>query len=117
MRDTPGCARRPRINIDAGIHWLFISLAENDGSATGNRREIAMRLLTHCNLGTKLGLLVGLFTFIGVMSGIVMPNVIYQRMVDDRADKLAAVVTTAVGLADSLEKQAARQQIPETEAV
>jgi methyl-accepting chemotaxis protein len=64
-----------------------------------------MNILSRLRLRTKLALLLGL-SALGLVASIAAgASLMHQRMLDDRVDKLRAVVQSAMGFAQSLEKQ------------
>ena len=75
-----------------------------------------MNLLSHLKLRTKLGLLVGLFTLVVCIAGGVGVVLLYQRMVNDRVEKLRAVVHTAMSLAQSLDARVVAHQLTRDQA-
>jgi methyl-accepting chemotaxis protein len=76
-----------------------------------------MNILSHLRLRTKLALLMGLSTLALVASIAVAASVMHQRMIDDRVDKLRAVVNTTIGVATALESQVAAHQLTHEQAV
>jgi methyl-accepting chemotaxis protein len=66
-----------------------------------------MKLLSHLRLRIKLALLLGLAVVAVVVSIGAAGSQMRQRMLDDRIDKLRTVVQSAMGFAQSLEKQVA----------
>jgi methyl-accepting chemotaxis protein len=64
-----------------------------------------MHVLSHLRLRTKLAALMGLSAIALIATVAVASSLLHQRMIDDRVDKLRAVVQTAQGLAQSLENQ------------
>jgi methyl-accepting chemotaxis protein len=64
-----------------------------------------MRILSHLKLRTKLALLLGLSVLALVASIGVAASLIHQRMLDDRVDKLRAVVQSTIAVAQSLENR------------
>jgi methyl-accepting chemotaxis protein len=64
-----------------------------------------MKILSHLRLRTKLTLILGLSILALVISIGVAASMLRQRMLDDRLDKLRAVVESTIGFAQSLEKQ------------
>ena len=76
-----------------------------------------MHLLSHLQLRTKLAALLGLSALALVATIAFAASLLHERMIDDRVDKLRAVVQTAQGLAQSLENQVAAQQISREQAI
>ena len=76
-----------------------------------------MHLLSHLRLRTKLAVLMGLSALAVIATVAVASSLLHQRMIDDRVDKLRAVVQTAQGLAQSLENQVAAHQISHEQAI
>lgn len=66
-----------------------------------------MHILSHLQLRTKLAFLMGLCAVALIVSIAVASHLMYQRMIDDRLDKLRAVGQSALGVAESLDKQIA----------
>ena len=76
-----------------------------------------MHVLSHLRLRTKLAALMGLSAIALIATVAVASSLLHQRMIDDRVDKLRAVVQTAQGLAQSLENQVAGHQISHEQAI
>ena len=76
-----------------------------------------MNLLSRLRLRTKLALLMALSALALVASLGVAASVLRQRMIDDRVDKLRAVVDLTVGLAQSLEGQVADHRLTRAQAL
>ena len=76
-----------------------------------------MHILSRLRLRTKLALLMGLSALALVVSIGFAASIMHQRMIDDRVDKLRAVVQTTVGLAQSLENQVAAHQLTREQAL
>src|SRR3954471_20551980 len=76
-----------------------------------------MRILSRLRLRTKLTLLMALSALALIASIAATATVLHQRMIDDRVDKLRAVVQTSIGLAQSLENQVAAHQLTHEQAV
>jgi hypothetical protein len=76
-----------------------------------------MQILSRLRLRTKLAVLMGLSALALVASIGVAASLLRQRMIDDRIDKLAAVVNTTIGVASSLETQIAAHQLTREQAV
>jgi hypothetical protein len=76
-----------------------------------------MRILSGFRLRTKLTLLAG-FTALAVVGVIAVSlSILYRSMLDDRVDKLRAVVQSSIGLAQSLENQVASQHLTREQAL
>jgi methyl-accepting chemotaxis protein len=75
-----------------------------------------MNLLSHLKLRTKLVLLVGLSALALVISIGMAASLMHQRMIDDRIDKLRAVVQSTIGIAQVLETQITAHQITREQA-
>jgi methyl-accepting chemotaxis protein len=75
-----------------------------------------MRLLNYLKLRTKLGLLIGLSVLTLVASIATTGVLLRQRIVEERVDKMHAIVDTAVGLAGALEQRVAAGQISREQA-
>jgi methyl-accepting chemotaxis protein len=76
-----------------------------------------MHVLSHLQLRTKLAVLMGLSALALVASIGVAASLLRQRMIDDRIDKLAAVVNATIGAASSLETQIAAHQLTREQAI
>jgi methyl-accepting chemotaxis protein len=76
-----------------------------------------MNLLSHLRLRTKLGLLVGLSALTLVIGIGVAASMLRQRMLDDRIDKLHAVMESTIGLAQMLENRVAAHQMTREQAL
>jgi hypothetical protein len=63
----------------------------------------SMKFLSRLRLRTKLALLLGLFALALVVSIGAAASLLRHRMVDDRVDKLRAVVQSTIAIAQSLE--------------
>jgi methyl-accepting chemotaxis protein len=77
----------------------------------------AMHILSLFKLRTKLVMLLGLSALALVASIAVAGSMLHQRMIDDRVDKLRAVVETALGVAQSLESQVTTHQLTHEQAL
>ncbi len=76
-----------------------------------------MNILSRLRLRTKLALLLGL-SALGLVASIAAgASLMHQRMLDDRVDKLRAVVQSAMGFAQSLEKQVTVGRITREQAL
>src|SRR5208337_993825 len=78
--------------------------------------RIAMHILSRLALRTKFALLLGLSALgvvVAIAAGSSMRN---QRMIDDRVDKLRALVQSTVAVAQSLENQVATQKLTHDQA-
>ena len=64
-----------------------------------------MNFLSHCRIRTKLAMLLGLSSTALIVSIVAGASLMHQRMIDDRIDKLRAVVQSSIGFGQSLEKQ------------
>jgi methyl-accepting chemotaxis protein len=64
-----------------------------------------MNVLGRLKIRTKLGILVGIFAVSLLAATMLAASFLHQRMMDDRLDKLRAVVDSAIGFAQSLEDQ------------
>ncbi len=76
-----------------------------------------MTLLSRFKLRTKLVLLLGLSALALVVSIGMAASLTHQRMIDDRIDKLRAVVQSAVGIAQVLESQVTAHQLTREQAL
>ncbi|HVZ31770.1 MAG TPA: cache domain-containing protein, partial [Polyangiaceae bacterium] len=76
-----------------------------------------MQILSRLRLRTKLAILMGLSALALIAAIAIASSLMRQRMVDDRVDKLRAVVQTALGLAQSLENQVAAHQLSREQAI
>ena len=76
-----------------------------------------MSFLSHLRLRTKLGLLLGLSALGLVATASVGAVMLHQRMIDDRVEKLRAVVQSTVSVARSLETQVAAGRLTREQAL
>jgi methyl-accepting chemotaxis protein len=76
-----------------------------------------MTLLSRLKLHTKLALLLGLSTLAVVVSIGAGASLMHGRMIDDRIDKVRAVVLAATGFAQSLQAQVDAHQISREQAL
>ena len=76
-----------------------------------------MTLLSRLKLRTKLALLLGLSTLAVVVSIGAGASLMHGRMIDDRIDKVHAVVLAATGFAQSLQAQVDAHQISREQAL
>jgi len=70
-----------------------------------------MNMLSHLKLRTKLTLLLGLSALAVVASIGASASLMHARMINDRIDKVRAVVLAATGFAQSLQAQVDAHQI------
>ncbi|HEY2616202.1 MAG TPA: methyl-accepting chemotaxis protein [Acetobacteraceae bacterium] len=76
-----------------------------------------MHVLSHLRLRTKLAILAGLSALAVIASITLAASILHQRLIDDRVDKLRAVVDTALGLARSLEDEVVAHQFSREQAI
>jgi methyl-accepting chemotaxis protein len=76
-----------------------------------------MNLLSHLKVRTKLALLLGLSTLALVISIGAASSLMRARMVDDRIDKLRAVVQSTIGIAQLLETRVTAGQLSREQAL
>src|SRR5580692_10843760 len=76
-----------------------------------------MSVFSHLSLRLKLAILLVLSALALMASIVVAGSVLHGRMVDDRVDKLRAVVDTALGIATALEKQVAAHEMTREQAL
>jgi methyl-accepting chemotaxis protein len=76
-----------------------------------------MQILSRLRLRTKLALLIGLSALASVVLIAVASSLMHQRMIEDRIDKLRAVVLETRGFAQALEKQVIAQRITREQAL
>jgi methyl-accepting chemotaxis protein len=76
-----------------------------------------MQLLSRFRLRTKLVLLLGLSALALVISIGMAASLMHQRMIDDRIDKLRAVVQSTIGIARVLETQIEAHQLTREQAL
>ncbi len=76
-----------------------------------------MNLFSRLRIRTKLALLTGLSGLVLAVAIFVAASLIQQRMIDDRIDKLSAVVHISIGVAQSLENQVAAHQLTHDQAL
>jgi len=75
-----------------------------------------MHLLSRLALRTKFALLLGLSALGVVISIAAGSSLLHQRMIDDRVDKLRALVQSTAAVAQSLENQVAAQKLTHDQA-
>jgi methyl-accepting chemotaxis protein len=73
-------------------------------------------MLSRLSLRTKLAMLLGLAMLAVIAAIAVGASALHGTMMADRADKLRAIVRTAVGIADNLEHEVAAQHITREQA-
>ena len=73
--------------------------------------------LSRIRLHTKLALLLGLFTLGLVASIAAGTSIMQQRMVDDRVNKLRAVVQSAIGIAKIVDLEAGAAGLTREQAI
>ena len=76
-----------------------------------------MHILSRLRLRTKLALLMGLSALALVASIAMASSILHQRMLDDRIDKLAAVINSTIGVATSLENEVTNHQLTRDQAI
>jgi methyl-accepting chemotaxis protein len=76
-----------------------------------------MHVLSRLRIRTKLVILTGLSALAVLASIAVASSLMHQRMIDDRVDKLRAVINTALGLAQSLENQVDAHELSREQAI
>jgi methyl-accepting chemotaxis protein len=76
-----------------------------------------MNILSRLKLRTKLTLLLGLSALALAVSIGAGASLMHQRMINDRIDKVRAIVLTAIGFAQSLQAQVDAHQISHEQAV
>jgi len=76
-----------------------------------------MKLLSHLRLRTKLIVLTGLCSLAFVILVGVASSMMHQRMIDDRIDKLRAVVLEARSFASLLDQQVTAGHISRDQAL
>jgi methyl-accepting chemotaxis protein len=76
-----------------------------------------MNLLSRLKLRTKLALLLGLAALAVVVSIAAGASLMHRRMIDDRIDKVRAVVLAATGFAQALQAQVDAHQISREQAL
>jgi methyl-accepting chemotaxis protein len=74
-------------------------------------------ILSRIRLRTKLALLLGLFALALVAAVAAATSIMQQRMVDDRVDKLRAVVQSAIGVAKTVDLEARSQGLTREQAI
>jgi methyl-accepting chemotaxis protein len=80
-------------------------------------QRVPMKILSHMKLRIKLALLLGLSALALIAAIGAAGSLLHQRMVDDRVDKLRAVVQSAMGIARSLDKQIVAHQLTREQAI
>ena len=85
-----------------GLHVSLTHLVY-DGRTHVRTGIIALKIISHLRLRTKLTLLLGMSAVAIVAIGIAGAFTLHQRMMDDRVQKLRAVVNSAVTLAGGLQ--------------
>jgi methyl-accepting chemotaxis protein len=76
-----------------------------------------MSILSRLKLSTKMALLLGLLGIATLAIAAAGASTLYQRMLDDRIEKLRAVVSSAVTVAGSLEAQVEAHEITRQQAM
>ena len=76
-----------------------------------------MSILSRLKLRTKFALLLGLSALAVVASIAISSSIMQQRMVDDRVDKLHAVVDAAIGIAQLLEGEVTAGRLTHDQAL
>jgi methyl-accepting chemotaxis protein len=76
-----------------------------------------MNLLSHLRLRTKMAVLLGMSAVAMVAIAVVGAATLHQRMLDDRSDKLQAIVSATVALAGALEAQVVAHEITRQQAM
>jgi methyl-accepting chemotaxis protein len=76
-----------------------------------------VRILSHLRLRTKLALLLAMSALALVVSIVAGASLTRQRMTDDRVDKLRAVVQSAMGFAQALNKQVVTGRLTQPQAL
>jgi methyl-accepting chemotaxis protein len=76
-----------------------------------------MKLLSRLRLRTKLSLLLGLSAIAIIAIAVIGAMTVHDRMLDDRTDKLRAIVSTTVTLAGGLEARVAAREITREQAM
>jgi methyl-accepting chemotaxis protein len=76
-----------------------------------------MHILSRFNLRIKLSLLLGLSALAVVISIGAAASLLRQRMVDDRVDKLRAIVQSTLAIAQSLENRVAAHALTREQAL
>ena len=110
--------QRPRRADHPADLWLKTG-ADGDtlGITPPEPLDRVMKLLANLRLRTKLLLLLGLSLLSLVVSTGIVTSVMYHRMLDDRVDKLRAVVDSTRQLALGLEDQVAAHQLTREQAL
>ena len=75
-----------------------------------------MSFLSRLKIRSKLAILVGFSTLSLIVATMLAASLLHQRMMDDRLDKMRAVVETAVGLAQALENEVKAGKMTHDEA-
>jgi methyl-accepting chemotaxis protein len=78
---------------------------------------LAVSIISNLRLGTKMTLLLGLSAVAIVAVAFIGAVTLHQRMLDDRTEKLQAVVHSAVTLAGSLEARVGAHEITREQAI
>ncbi|MFL5284834.1 MAG: methyl-accepting chemotaxis protein [Rhodopila sp.] len=76
-----------------------------------------MSILAHMRLHTKLLCLMGIFGVVLLSFGGLTASTVRQQMIDDRVEKLRAVVSVVTGLAQQLEDKVAAREIVRDAAI
>ncbi len=76
-----------------------------------------MDILSRIRLRTKLALLLGLFALALIAAIAAATSIMQQRMVNDRVDKLRAVVQSAIGVAKTVDLEARSQGLTREQAI
>jgi methyl-accepting chemotaxis protein len=76
-----------------------------------------MNVLGRLRLSTKMALLLGMFATAMVIIAAIGAETLHQRMLDDRIEKLTAVVSSTVSIATGLEASVVAQKISRQQAI
>jgi methyl-accepting chemotaxis protein len=76
-----------------------------------------MSIVSNLRLGTKMGLLLGLTAVAMAAVAVIAAITLHQRMLDDRTDKLAAIVSSTVTQAAALEARVVAHEITRDQAL
>jgi methyl-accepting chemotaxis protein len=76
-----------------------------------------MTLISRLKLRTKFTLLMGLSSLALIATLAITASLWHQRMINDRVDKLRAVVQSAIGIAQSLQNQISAHKLTQQQAI
>jgi len=90
-------------------------MGQSDGAS--DRDYHCMNILSRLRLGTKITILLGLSVVAMIAIALSGATTLHQRMMDDRTDKLRAVVRSTVSVAAGLEARVVAHEITRDQAI